>query len=102
MLERSTFKALMGVIETTQNAITKETQIFNDLFEDFDGVPKNLATVEDQLIQVLETEFNTDLTSWYVYDTFMGTVPLAITLDDGSERTIDDLDSLYDIISQGV
>ena len=92
----------MGVVELTQKAITKEIQVHAELFEDFDGVPKNLAQVEDALVDAIQLAMsNNDLVSWYVYDCFMGEVPLSTYSVDGSEVLIDDLDSLYQQITKG-
>jgi hypothetical protein len=102
MLDPTTFKSLMGVVELTQKAITKEMQVYAELLEDFDGIPKNLAAVEDALVDAIQLAMgNNDLVSWYVYDCFMGEVPLSTYSTDGSEVIIDDLDSLYLQITKG-
>ena len=97
MINRNEFKQLMGIVELTQNSISEEIKVYDELFEDFDGIPKRLAKVEDALVNTLQEIMDTDWIEWYVYDAFMGTVPLTAMVD-GQEVLIDDLDKLYDII----
>jgi hypothetical protein len=98
MLDLQTFKGLMAVIAEVQEAIQQESIIYDMLIEDYDGVPRNLARIEEALVDTLQkTMGNTDWIEWYVYDAMMGTVPLSAIVD-GQEILVEDVDQLYYII----
>jgi len=98
MLDLQTFTRLMGVVGEVQEAITTDNQLFDSLIEDYDGVPRNLARIEELLVDAIQASMgNTTWVEWYVYDAMMGTAPLS-TVVDGEEIVVDDLDKLHEII----
>ncbi|MCI4437871.1 MAG: hypothetical protein JHC33_13775 [Ignisphaera sp.] len=77
MITLNQLKDFMVVIRKTSNQLDKEHALYEQLFEDFDGYSKGLATLLDGMIDVLDKHLgDNSWVSWYVFDNDFGNTGL--------------------------
>ncbi|MCI4436694.1 MAG: hypothetical protein JHC33_07810 [Ignisphaera sp.] len=100
MIPFKEFDDLLQVVEFIYEKIDFETSLYKEILEDFIGVPKSLAQIEDKLVAILEQSTNADgLVEWYVYDTRFGSVPLELSVN-GIKRIVDSNERLYEVLKE--
>ena len=94
------FKDFMSVIEYIDSRITVDSQLFSELLEDSNGVPKSLAYAQDKLVDALSKAMgdSSEWIPWFVYDANFGNVPLTAIIK-GEEILIDTVEKLYEVMN---
>ncbi len=90
MITLPQLRDFLKVVKDLSNQIDKERELYNQLFEDFDGYSKGLVIAFDGIIDTLDKHTgNFGLVTWYIFENDFGSANL-----DG----VGSVEKLYELI----